>query len=380
MKKLPVTLLAATAMFASISCQKQVIPPVPLAKSNYAFNITKEIPHLPVLDQQISGTCWAFTMTSFLESEIIRKTGKKIDLSEMYCVRQTYFDKAHTAILKRGQSVFHEGAFTPDALNTTLNYGLMPQENYTGLTNGNTKHDHREMFEKLDKSLKNYVSGHYKGDGWKTEMTAILDQYLGKLPIDFGYEGRTFSPLAFMTQTSIRPHEYIHLTSYTHKPFYKWVPLNLPYNFSNEPYFNVPLDEFMQNIEHAINRGFTVAVELDVSEPTFSGDYGLAVVPENEADNKAILTDPKPEKQVTQAYRQAELENFRTTNDHNVHIVGKATDQNGKVYYKAKNSWSDKSGKDGYMYMSEAYIRLKIIYYTLHQEGLIPETKKGLGL
>jgi bleomycin hydrolase len=158
------------------------------------------------------------------------------------------------------------------------------------------------------------------------------------------------------------------------------VPLNLPYNFSNEPFYNLPLDEFVHNIDQAINQGYSVAVELDVSEPTFSGGYGMAVIPDSEADNKAILIDPKPEKNITQAYRQQEFENFHTTNDHNVHIVGWVKDQTGKLYYKAKNSWSNKWGKEGYVYMSAAYLRLKVLYVTLHRDSLLPQTKQVLKL
>lgn len=56
----------------------------------YDFQTIKDIEATPVISQDITGTCWSFSSTSFLEAEIIRTTGRKIDLSEMYNVRNTY--------------------------------------------------------------------------------------------------------------------------------------------------------------------------------------------------------------------------------------------------------------------------------------------------
>lgn len=49
---------------------------------------------LPVISQGKTGTCWSFSTTSFLESEVKRMTGKDVDLSELYNVRFTYPVKA----------------------------------------------------------------------------------------------------------------------------------------------------------------------------------------------------------------------------------------------------------------------------------------------
>jgi bleomycin hydrolase len=145
-------------------------------------------------------------------------------------------------------------------------------------------------------------------------------------------------------------------------------------------FYNLPLEEFVQNIDNALDNSYTIALDCDVSENTFSGKNGVAVIPDNDADAKAILTEIKPEKVISPEYRQAEFENLTTTDDHLMHIVGKVKDQTGKIYYKVKNSWGNKSGKDGFVYMSGSYLRLKTISVLLHKDGLSKTTKSKLGL
>jgi bleomycin hydrolase len=55
-------------------------------------------------------------------------------------------------------------------------------------------------------------------------------------------------------------------------------------------------------------------------------------------------------------------------------------DQKGNAYYKVKNSWGTQSGKDGFMYISVAYVRLKAISVMVHKDGLTKKTKIALGL
>ena len=63
-----------------------------------------------------------------------------------------------------------------------------------------------------------------------------------------------------------------------------------------------------------------------------------------------------------------------------MHIVGKVVDQKGNQYYKVKNSWGTNSGKEGFVYMSIPYIKLKAISVMVHKDGLTNKTKKVLGI
>jgi bleomycin hydrolase len=183
--------------------------------------------------------------------------------------------------------------------------------------------------------------------------------------------------------TQLKLDDYVTITSFTHEPFYNSFILNVPDNFSNGIFYNLPLDEFVRNIDNALEKGYTLALDSDVSEKTFSGKYGIAVIPENESDEKIILTEIKREKTITSAFRQQEFENFNTTDDHLMHIVGTVKDQKGTLYYKVKNSWgSDKltSGHDGYIYMSVPYLKLKAISVLVHKDALLKNTRKEIKL
>lgn len=348
----------------------------------YEFQTVKEIAYTTVLSQGITGTCWSFSTTSFLESEIIRLTGKSIDLSEMYTVRNTYPKKAENYVLRQGKTQFSEGGLAHDVINSVAVYGLVPNTVYSGLNGTFEKHNHTELQALLEGMVKVFVEnpGKKLSPQWKESIQAVLDIYLGKNPTEFTYEGKKYTPQTFLSVTKINPDEYVSLTSFTNEPFYKPFVLNVPDNFSNGSFYNLPLDEYIQAIDFALEKGYTLSLDCDVSETTFSGENGLAVVPENEADAKTILTEIKSEKKISQEYRQQEFENLTTQDDHLMHIVGKVKDQKGTIYYKVKNSWGTTSGVDGFVYMSVNYMRLKSISVLLHQDALSPTTKKALRL
>lgn len=348
----------------------------------YEFQTIKDIDANPVTSQDATGTCWSFSTTSFLEAEIIRTTGKRIDLSEMYNVRNTYPKKAWVYVMRQGKAQFGEGGLAHDVINSAAEFGLVPQSVYSGKLAGNETHNHAEMTAVLEGMLKVYVSnpGKKLSPLWKEAISNVLDAYMGKNVSEFTYEGKKYTPKSFMEMTKLKPSDYVTISSFTHTPYYKTFLLDIPDNFSNGTFYNLSLDEFVQNIDNAIDKGYTIALDCDVSEPTFSGKNGMAVVAENDTDAKVITTEIKPEKNITADYRQAEFENQTTTDDHLMHITGKVKDQKGNMYYKVKNSWGTKSGKDGYIYMSVAYLKLKSISVLLHKDGLTAKTKSALGI
>ena len=76
---------------------------------DYQFKTTVDLEATPVISQGRTGTCWSFSASSFLESEIIRLTGKQVDISEMYNVRNTYPKKAWNYVMRQGKAQFSEG-------------------------------------------------------------------------------------------------------------------------------------------------------------------------------------------------------------------------------------------------------------------------------
>ena len=361
----------------------------------YEFYTIRDIEATPVISQDQTGTCWSFSTTSFLEAEIIRLTGKQIDLSEMYNVRNTYLDKAENYVMRQGKAQFGEGGLSHDVINSARKYGVVPESNFIGKTNPNSKYNHIKMEAELEAIVKKAVAETPKNyPNWKADYAGVLDTYMGKFnendkiissqqAIDnnkINYEGKALTPKQFLETTKLNLDDYVTLTSFTNEPFYSKFILNIPDNFANGSYYNLPLDEFIQNIDNAIDKGFTVALDTDVSEKTFSGEDGIAVIPEKEEDSNAILTQIKTEKNITPEYRQAEFENFDTVDDHLMHIVGKVVDQKGNPYYKVKNSWGTSSGKDGFVYISVPYVRLKAISIMVNKDGLTKKTKSALGV
>ncbi len=351
------------------------------AQEPYQFTEVIDLEATPVISQGRTGTCWSFSSTSFLESEIIRLTGKQMDLSEMYTVRNTYPKKADNFVMRQGKAQFSEGGLAHDVMNSVAEYGLVPNTAFSGLFQGETSHNHAELVAVLKSMVETYVGnpGKKLSKKWKPAIDAVLSTYIGENPETFVYEGKTYTPQSFLELTKINPSDYANITSFAHAPFYEKFILNIPDNWSNGSFYNVPLDAMMQTIDNALENGFTVELDCDVSERTFSSKSGVAIIPESAENNKKALEAIYPEKQITQEYRQDEFENFTTTDDHLMHITGILKDQNGTKYYKVKNSWgtdAHRNANGGYVYFSESYMRLKAISITVHKDA-IPKTIAG---
>jgi bleomycin hydrolase len=147
--------------------------------------------------------------------------------------------------------------------------------------------------------------------------------------------------------------------------------------------YNLPLDEMMAVVDNALQKGFTVELDCDVSERTFSSKDGVAVIPKDSENNIKALQGVYPEMEISQQYRQDEFENFGTTDDHLMHITGILQDQNGTKYYKVKNSWGTDEARNangGYVYFSESYMRLKAISVMVHKDAIPKNTASNLHL
>jgi bleomycin hydrolase len=342
--------------------------PNPVTFENaYSFTAVKEVPALPVINQHASGTCWAFSTTSFLESEIQKIKGSFIDLSEMYFVRNAYLFKTRNYVLRQGTARFSEGGCNHDPLIDLAGTGLLPQIVYSGHVNGDTIYDHRKMVKKLTPIVKDFANPDKKlGPAWKTAVPAILDEFIGKPAETFSYEGKSFTPAGFVDYTGLNADDYINITSFTHAPLNKPFVLEIPANWANKTYYNLSLEEYMGCIDHALDSGYSLTIDVDISEPGFSFSRGVAILPANTM--------------VSAGSRQSDFENFTTTDDHNMHIVGTAKDQQGNLYYKCKNSWGPASGRNGYFYLSASYVMAKSISVMLNKQGLPAATRKRLGL
>ncbi len=342
---------------------------------SYEFETIIDLEATDVISQGNTGTCWSFSTSSFLESEIMRITGKKIDLSEMYTVRNTYPKKAWNYIMRQGKAQFSEGGLAHDVINSVAEYGLVPNSVYSGLEDNMSRHNHSEMIAVLKGLLDVYIDnpGRQLSPKWKQVTESVLDIYLGKKVSNFNYEGVSYTPMSFLEMTKIKPNDYISITSFSHVPYNTKFILNIPDNFSNGSFLNVRLNDLVNITNEALKAGYTVELDCDVSEKTFSSKHGLAIIPKDGSNALEALTKLMPEKDITQTVRQQEYESYKTTDDHLMHITGMLKDQNGTIYYKVKNSWgknSDRVANNGYIYMSEAYFKLKTISIMVHKDAI----------
>ena len=352
---------------------------------DYQFTPVKDLNCSSVKSQGRTGTCWSYSTSSFLESEIKRIKKKDVDLSEMFNVRNTYPKKAWNYVMRQGKAQFSQGGLAHDVMNSVADYGLVPESAFSGLEANETTHNHSEMIAVLKGMLDVYIKNPAGklSPRWKTAINQVLDTYLGKNIGEFTFENQKYTPKQFAKSMGIDAQNYVTITSFTHQPLYKPFVLNIPDNFSNGSMYNVTLDEFENTIINAVKNGYTVELDVDVSEKGFSSKNGVAIVPAEGVSLKEALKSVSKEKEIDAAYRQQQFENFNTTDDHLMHIVGTAKDQNGTLYFKTKNSWGSKGNRikyGGYVYMSSAYIRLKAISVLVHQDALDKKISKKLKL
>lgn len=369
-------------------------------KEGYKFTDTKRLPTTSVKSQDRAGTCWSWSTISFLESEIIRLGKDSVNLSPMYVVWNTYNGKADRYVRMQGKLNFGQGGASADVTWAIKNYGITPLELYKGLNYGEEVHAHGE----LDAVLKGYVDAIVANPNkkistaWKKGYDGILNAYLGEKPEKFTWKGKEYSPMTFTTDAcGLNMDDYISLTSFTHHPFYTQFALEVPDNWIGEVSYNLPLDEFMDVLDKAIDKGYTFSWGSDVSEVGFSRD-GMAVVPEanlqemsdaeiakwvkmpKKEQNEELLKRPGKEKVITQELRQQEFDSQQTTDDHGMHVVGKAVDQIGNKYFIVKNSWGSYGKYKGYLYASYPFVAYKTTSVMIHKDALSKDLKKKLGI
>ncbi|MDP5172611.1 MAG: C1 family peptidase [Bacteroidia bacterium] len=350
-------------------------------KPGGGYHFTIEVEHgvTSVKNQSRSSTCWSFSTLSFLESELMRMGKGEYNLSEMYVVRNTYLEKARKYVRMHGSLNFAGGGAFHDVTAVLKTNGLVPESAYPGLIGGSSSHNHGEL-DAVTKAVCDAVIEHEElSSRWFPAFTAILDAYLGEYPASFEYNGQSFTPTTFTASLGLNADDYVELSSYTHHPFYETFMLEVPDNWDSKQVYNLPIDEMMATIDHALENGYTVAWAADVSEKGFLYRDGVAVVPAN-GDFTAAKDAPLPQLTISQDIRQEAFDNFETTDDHGMHITGIAKDQNGDKYYIVKNSWGDSNACGGYLYASEAYVRYKTMDVMVHKASVPKKVAKKLGL
>lgn len=346
------------------------------------FFDVKTLKATPVKNQAMTGTCWCFATTSLVESEEIRKDNREIDLSEMFTVRNMYIEKAKNYILRNGRAQFGEGGLGHDEIRAIATYGAIPQSEYTGLVNGEKSYDHQKLFGELQKYLDSVLKKKPISENWLDGYVKILDENLGAPPKEFSYNGKKYSSISFAKEVlHFNADDYVSLTSFTHKPYYQSFILQVPDNYANGSFYNLPLDEFIGVVKDAIDKGYTVAWDTDVSNRGFLQSLGLALYLDNNTPYaKDQVTPDLKEASYDATIRQQLYENLTTQDDHLMHITGVEKSKEGKTFFIVKNSWGKIGPFDGYINVSEAYFAINTLSIVIPKAALSKEIIEKLKL
>jgi len=320
--------------------------------------------HFEPQAQYMTGTCWAFAATSFLESETFRITGQKIKLSELHTVYYEYVDKVARFVAERGDSLVSEGSQHSAVPRVLAGYGAVPLEAYTGVKAADGWHDHLA----LTRELSAFLSFVRKEERWdETFVMAgvreILDRHLGPPPKEFVWNGKKYTPQSFLDKVlKVHPEDYVELMSTLSAPFFRQAEFKVQDNWwHNDRYYNVPLDLFYSSLVAAVGAGYTVAIGGDVSEPGKNYRQDVAFVP----------TFDIPGDYIDQYAREYRIENGSTGDDHGIHLVGMSTLGDHTWFLIKDSGRSARHGRfAGYYFFRDDFIKLKMLTYLVHKDAV----------
>jgi bleomycin hydrolase len=300
----------------------------------------------------------------------------------MFTVFNTYLEKADRYVRMHGNLNFGQGGNLHDVPMMYAKYGAVPQSVYEGLNYGTKINRHGELDAVLKGILDAVIANKNKKltPKWKEAYQKVLEVYLGTFPSSFEFEGKSYTPKTFAEEVlDLNFDDYYQFTSWTHQPYFEPMHIMVPDNWLYGESYNMPLNYLTEIIDHALANGFSVAWATDWSEKGVSWKKGVAYVPEkpyselSKEERENMFTGPAPEMEITAELRQKAYDNYTTTDDHGMHIVGLAKDQSGKKYYIVKNSWDTGNPYEGYLYVTKAYVNYKTISIMLHKDGISKE-------
>ncbi len=329
----------------------------------------QQVWHFPPTRQYLTGACWSFATTSFLEAEVNRLYGKKIKMSEMFTVYHEYLLKTSHFVAERGEKSFGQGSEANAVTRIWRQFGAIPRNQYPGVLAEDGLFNHKLMYKEIDDYLE-WVS---QADLWDEEsvlntVRVIMHRYLGQPPEHFIYDGIEYRPTAFLEEVLwLDMDDYVNLLSTSKFPFYSNCEFQVPDNWwESGDYFNLPLDDFYAVLKTALDNGYSVLLGGDVSEPGLEGAYDSAVIP---------VWDIPPD-EINQAARELRFYNEATTDDHLLHAVG-YTRIGRDDWFLVKDSGSGAyRGKHaGYMFYRGDYVRLKTLTLTVHRDIVVQLVK-----
>ncbi len=335
-----------------------------LVKPERPEAFTVRVWHFPPTPQYNTGTCWSFSATSYLESEMKRLHGTEIKLSEMWTAYWEFLEKARGYIESRGESSYDHGSESAALLRVLKTRGVVPRSAYEGAVGNDPRFNHDLMFEHITSFL-GWCREH---NFWHEEtvlamVRLLLDATMGRPPELIGWQGEEMTPQEFLTRVCrIDPDDYVSVMSTLKTPFWTRGEFAVPDNWWHDTsYINVPLDEWYSAIVRAMSSGHSLVIGGDVSEPGLNGFEDVAVVP----------TFDIPYSYIDQSARELRFDNGSTKDDHGVHMVGSMRlDGHDWFLIKDSNRSSRQGQFEGYYFYRDDYVKLKMLTFTVHRDAV----------
>jgi bleomycin hydrolase len=156
--------------------------------------------------------------------------------------------------------------------------------------------------------------------------------------------------------------EYVMITSFESAPFNAYMELKVPDNWRhNTNFFNVPLPLFYEGLKHALRNGFSAAIDLDDTEPSYQVTGRYCIIPDFDLSASRI----------TQAARELRFQDGGTSDDHAIHMIG-YKDFGGADWFLAKDSgkvaW--RNGNQGVLFLHGPYVKLKVLAFLVHRDAV----------
>jgi bleomycin hydrolase len=263
---------------------------------------------------------------------------------------------------------FGEGSETNAVAEMYKTYGIVPLEDYKGIANNLPFHDHTPMYTELD----NYLKSVKERNAWNEDEVvattkSILDHYLGTPPSTIKVNGKSMTPKEYLDKVlKLNMDDYVNFMSLMEKPFYQTAEYKVPDNWWRSKNFNnVPLEDFTAALREAVKNGYSISIGGDVSEAGWVSAQNVAMIPDFDI----------PSDKINDAAREFRFLNGSTTDDHAMHLVG-YMQKDGKYWYLLKDSGagSRNCGEScksfGYYYVSEDYIKLKMMTMTVNKNAV----------
>lgn len=305
------------------------------------FQIEILLPHSAVKQQGGTASCWAFSMCSYWETENAITMGSDsiaVEYSPWYLARHKMKEDCCSQMSQPLSSPAHlsVGAMAQTAILLRQQQGIVKLQDYEVPASGQGQ-GFRWMLRGL--KLLTWVGQYtYIFRPFCTWLfDALLDAWWGKLP----NEQQTIA-VSFPASTSY--------TSFAHYPFHQEFVPDFPDNYQSWPCMNLPIDELVHKMILHLQSGHSLVwqgcVRYGFSSRKGTAEFNISI-------------------EITDDFRSKEYLKGHITDDHMMHIIGMATDENGKRYFIAKNSVGDVGPYHGLVYMSEDFVRLFTTAVTL---------------